>query len=305
MSAPPRTCIGFDFGGTAIKAGRVTEAGEILAEDSVPNGLDQGAAVALDRMAGLFDELGGADSVGIGVAGLVDVENGVVLESPNLPGVDGISLRAELARRTGLAPGTIQVENDANVAALGEAWLGAAQGERDVLVVTLGTGVGGGLILDGRPFGGAGRAGEVGHVVVEPGGPPCGCGSRGCLETLASASAARRRATRAGLPAGDPGNLELLSERAAAGEAPERDLLHEIGRDLGRGLGAVVCLLDMRVFVFTGGFAAAFDAMKNGVREGIDERSFGSRGSKVRLLRATLGPAAGWIGAARLAFHGT
>jgi glucokinase len=302
--SPARTAIGFDFGGTAIKAGRADEAGAILGEDSVPNGLDQGPEAAFERMAELYQRLGGADSIGVGIAGLVDVERGVVLESPNLPGVEGVSLRDELAARTALPPSAVHVENDANVAALGEAWLGAAKGEPNVLVVTLGTGVGGGLILDGRAFGGAGMAGEVGHVVVDPGGQTCGCGSTGCLETLASATAARRRALAADLPAGDPGNLELLTARADAGEGPERALLHAVGQDLGRGLGPVVCLFDMRVFVFTGGFAAAFGAMENGIREGIDERSFGSRGSKVRLLAATLGPAAGWIGAARLAFQG-
>jgi glucokinase len=148
-------------------------------------------------------------------------------------------------------------------------------------------------------------AGEIGHVVVDPAGPLCGCGSRGCLETLASATAARRRATQARLPAGDPGNLELLVSAAEAGGEAERALLEDVGRDLGRGLGPVVCLLDMRVFVFTGGFAAAFAVLEKGIREGIDERSFGKRGSEIRLLRATLGPAAGWIGAARLAFSGT
>jgi glucokinase len=301
LSAPH--AIGFDFGGTAIKAGRVDESGAILGEESVPNGLDRGPDTALDRMAEQFARLGGAEAIGVGVAGLIDVEHGVVLESPNLPGVGGVSLRDELARRTGLAPAAVQVENDANVAALGEAWLGAAQGEENVMVVTLGTGVGGGLILEGRAFGGSGMAGEVGHVVVDPDGPLCGCGSRGCLETLASATAARRRAALAGLPAGDPGNLERLNQLATAGAGPERELLHAVGLDLGRGLGPVVCLLDMRVFVFTGGFAAAFGVMEDGIREGIDERSFGSRGEKVRLLRATLGPAAGWIGAARLAFQ--
>jgi len=293
--------VGFDFGGTAIKAGAVTGEGEILGEESVPNGLDQGPYAALDRMAELYRSLRGEGAVGVGIAGLIDVENGVVRESPNLPGVAGLRLRDQLAGRLGLAPEQVAVENDANVAALGEAWLGAARGESNLMVVTLGTGVGGGLILGGRPFGGAGMAGEVGHVVVEPEGPPCGCGSRGCLETLASATAARSRAVEAGLPEGEPGNLELLVERGEAGGEPERALLHEIGRDLGRGLGPVICLLDLRLFVFTGGFSAAFPLLENGIREGMDERSFGSRGSAVRLRRATLGPAAGWIGAARLA----
>ena len=297
--------VGFDFGGTAIKAGCVTGSGEILGEESLPNGLEGGPQAALDRMAELYRGLAGEGAVGIGIAGLIDTQGGVVVESPNLPGMDGVSLRDGLAGRLGLAPEDVHVENDANVAALGEAWLGAARGESDLMVVTLGTGVGGGLILGGRPYGGSGRAGEVGHVVVDPGGLPCGCGSRGCLETLASATAARRRAVEAGLPEGDPGNLELLVQRAGgtggAGGERERALLHDVGRDLGRGLGPVVCLLDLRLFVFAGGFSAAFAFLENGIREGMNERSFGSRGSEARLLRATLGPAAGWIGAARLA----
>jgi glucokinase len=221
----------------------------------------------------------------------------VVDTTPTVPGLSGVELRAELARRTGLAPRAIQVENDANAAAAGEAWLGAARGERHALVVTLGTGIGGGLILDGRPFSGEGLGGEVGHLVVDPQGPPCGCGSRGCLEALASANAARRRARERGLPAADPGNLELLVERARAPGA-ERELLLEIGRDLGRGLAAVVTLLDVRLFVFGGGFSAAFERLEAGIQEGLAERSFGERG--VRLRKAALGPAAGWIGAAHL-----
>ena len=166
--------------------------------------------------------------------------------------------------------------------------------------MTLGTGIGGGLILDGRPFSGEGQGGEVGHMVVDPLGPPCPCGSRGCLETLASANAARRRALERGLPEGDPGNLELCVERARERAGPERVLLEQIGLDLGRGLGAVVCLLDVRLFVFGGGFSAAFDLLEAGIRAGIAERSFGERAAALRLRRAVLGPAAGWIGAARL-----
>ena len=290
--------VGFDFGGTSIKVGAITPEGRVLGERSLDNGLDVGPDEAFRRMAAAWRELGGSEGVGVGIAGLVDPERGVVVETPNLAGMDGVSLRAGLARETGLAPERIAVENDANVAALGEHWLGAARGEEDALVVTLGTGVGGGLILGGRPYSGRGMAGEVGHLVVDPQGLECGCGSRGCVETLASATAARRRAIEAGLPADRPGDLELLVERARAGAGGERALLEAVGLDLGRGLGAVLCLLDLRLYVFGGGFSAAFEALEPGIRAGIAERSFGDR--EVRLRRAELGPAAGWIGAARL-----
>ena len=304
--------IGFDFGGTSIKAGAVTPAGEVLGERSAPNGLDVGPEEAFARMAAMWRELGGEvgaaaagagtePGIGIGIAGLVDTAAGVVVQTPNLPGMDGVSLRDGLARATGLPPERIRVENDANAAALGEAWIGAARGEPHAIVVTLGTGVGGGLILDGRPFSGAGMGGEIGHVVVDPLGPVCGCGSRGCLETLASATAARARATAAGLPADDPGNLELLTERAAASPGPERALLEAVGTDLGRGLALALCLLDVRLFVFSGGFSAAFEQLEPGIRAGLRERAFGERVAEVRLRRAQLGPAAGWIGAAALA----
>jgi glucokinase len=196
----------------------------------------------------------------------------------------------------------VSVENDANAAALGELWLGAGRGGGDWLLVTLGTGIGGGLVLGGRLHTGGGLASEPGHVVVEPDGLACSCGGRGCVETLASGGAARRRALEAGLPAAAPGDLERLCELARRGPGPEADLLHAVGRDLGRGLGPVVSLLDLDTFLFGGGFSAAFDLLEVGLRTGVDERSFGSRGRRLRLERASLGPSAGWIGAARLAF---
>ena len=126
----------------------------------------------------------------MGLPGLLDRDEGCVRRSPNLAWLEGAPVRRWLAEHLDLAPAQVLLENDANVAALGEQWLGAARGEANVLVLTLGTGVGGGLILDGALFRGAGLAGEVGHLVIDPEGPPCGCGARGCLETLASATAA-------------------------------------------------------------------------------------------------------------------
>ncbi len=295
--------IGLDIGGSAVKTGAIQADGSSIAERTVgvPPGTSTGAM--FDAMASAVVELAEGrlpPRIGVGVPGLLDRERGCVLVSPNLPWLAGADVRGELARRLGLAPENVRVENDANVAALGELWLGAARGERHVLVVTLGTGIGGGVVLDGELFVGAGLAGEIGHVTIDPAGPRCGCGARGCLETYASASAAIRRARERALPQEAPGDLELLTERARRGPGPERALLEEIGADLGRGLAAVVSLLDVRSFVVGGGFSAALDTMEDGVRRGLLERAYGERVAGIRLARATLGARAGWIGAAWL-----
>ena len=293
--------VGLDFGGTSIKAGAIDWEGRIAGESSAPIELSAGPQRVLDQAAELARRMGVQDKLGIGCAGVFERASGTLIESPNLRALDGVRLAHELGARLDLDPEAILVENDANVAALGEQWRGAARGIDDVLVVTLGTGIGGGLMLAGRLFTGpGGMAGEVGHLVVEPDGLLCGCGSHGCLETLASATAARRRAIAAGLPAEEPGNLERLVARARAGEAAEQQLLHEIGIDLGCGLSYVVSLLDIDCFVFGGGFAPALDCMRDGIHEGVTRRLFGGR--RLRLLQAQLGGSAGWIGAARLHF---
>ncbi|MCP3917612.1 MAG: ROK family protein [bacterium] len=305
MSGPPETTppagidasVGLDFGGTNIKAGRVSASGEVLGERSIPIELSRGAHHVYDQAAELARSLSAEGMIGVGCAGLFDHGTGTVLASPNLTELVGTSLTSELGRRLDVR---VVLENDANVAAVGEQWLGAAKGEDDLLLVTLGTGIGGALILGGALFSGPSRgAGEIGHVVVEPGGRQCGCGSHGCLETLASATAARRRAIAAGLPSDDPGNLERLGELARQAAGPERDLMFAIGRDLGYGLAYVANLLDLDCFVFGGGFSATLEELRPGILAGLEERAFGQRAP--RLLRATLGGSAGWIGAARLA----
>jgi len=293
--------VGLDLGGSSIKGGAAAEDGEVLDRRSVDLGGARDADDVIDALAGLARELGADRCVGLGAPGLFDRERGVVLESPNLPYLQGVALRRELARRLGLDESAVLLENDANAAAIGEHWIGAGRGESDLLMITLGTGVGGGFILGGELYAGVGgMAGEIGHVVVDPSGPVCGCGSRGCLETLASATAAQRRATALGLPRERPGDLVLLADIARRQSGPERDLLVEVGRDLGRGLAGVVTLLDVRLFVIGGGFGAALDVLGPGIRAGIGERSYGHRLESVRVVPAALGTDAGWMGAARL-----
>lgn len=294
--------VGIDLGGTAIKAGVVDENGTILERRSVPTGLADGGDAVIERMAKLARELGAESSVGIGSPGLIDHAAGRVLECPNLKVLENVPLRDEVAKKLGFESRRVFLENDANAAAVGEGWLGAGRTQRDMLLVTLGTGVGGGLILAGELYAGAGgMAGEIGHVCIDPDGPWCGCGRRGCVEQYASATAARRRARDQGLPADSPGDLEQLAAIARSRAGAERDLCAAIGRDLGRGLAVVVTLLDLRCFVIGGGFGAALDVLLPGVRAGIAERTYGQRIASVQVLPAELGADAGWIGAARLA----
>src|SRR5688500_1602085 len=160
--------VGLDLGGTAVKAGALSPAGEVLAESGAATDVAEGPDAVLDQLAELARELGVEQRVGVGVPGLLDRERGVVLVSPNFPGFREFDVRGGLAQRLGFAPADVVVENDANAAALGEQWLGAARGVPDVLVVTLGTGIGSGLLLGGKLVVGAGLAAEAGHLVIEP-----------------------------------------------------------------------------------------------------------------------------------------
>ncbi|HVS17751.1 MAG TPA: ROK family protein, partial [Planctomycetota bacterium] len=159
----PARLVGLDLGGTALKAGAITSDGEVQRELSVAPHFERGPQGVLDVLAETARALGVEDDLGVGVPGLLDRARGVVLTSPNLPGFVDLDVRAGLARRLGLAPERVRIENDANAAALGEQWLGAGRGVDDLLVITLGTGIGGGLILGGRLIVGEGLGGEAGH----------------------------------------------------------------------------------------------------------------------------------------------
>jgi len=295
----PEVLVGVDLGGTAIKAGCITAAGGGRRREEVAAEVDRGPEHVCERIAQLVRELGFGGSVGIGVPGLVDRGRGLVTHSPNLAPMQGYPLREELASRLGIAPEGVHLENDANVAALGEHWLGGARGRDNVLMVTLGTGIGGGLVLGGALFTGThGLAAEIGHLCVDPAGPVCGCGNRGCMEALASATSTARRARERGLT----DDLRALCEASRDGDTAARELLSEVGRDLGRGLAQAVMLLDLDCFLIGGGFGAGLDQLLPGVRAGLVERTYGREADSFHVLPAELGADAGWIGAARLAF---
>lgn len=310
------SALGLDVGGTTIKGGVLDPAtGDVLARGSRPYDRDVHASEIHRRAADLVLELeevagrGSHSTIGVGCAGLFDRVSGNVVASANMPNLVGTSLSKGISEAIGGR--RFLIENDANTAAFGEQWFGAGRNEPDLVLVTLGTGVGGGVVLKDQLFlGPTGGAGEIGHIVIHPRPAPggggseydlpyskdleCTCGSYGCLERLVSATAVMRRAKARDLDT----DLPTLADRARAGSQAEADFLHQVGRDLGAGLATVVTLFDVDFFAIGGGFGAALDLLEKGAHEVLSERRYGSR--VARIMPATLGSDAGWIGAARL-----
>lgn len=308
------TC-GIDVGGTKIAGGVVGVDGELLEEVSVESPARDVAAIEatiVDLVATLRSRHD-IVAVGVGAAGYVDRDRAVVMFAPNLAWRHQ-DLRGELEQAIGLR---VVVENDANAAAWGEFAFGAAADVEDLLLVTVGTGVGGGIVVDGRLHRGAfGVAGEIGHLRVAPSGRLCGCGNKGCLEQYASGSALVRE-TRLEAAGGTPRAAELLhraggradqitgpliTELALQGDPFCREQLATLGRWLGEGIASLVAVLDPAMIVIGGGVSAAGELLLEPVRTAFRAQLTG-RGHRpeAELRQAALGNRAGMIGAADLA----
>jgi glucokinase len=290
------SAIGLDVGGTKIAAALVDESGAVVRQVRVPTPLDPDGA--LDAMVGAIVELDAPGApVGVGMAGFVGLDSSTVVLAPNL-GWRNEPLGRRLADRLAVP---VRVENDANAAAWAEARFGAAAGRAAVVCVTVGTGVGGGVVTDGQlQRGGFGSAGEIGHLPVVPDGRPCGCGQRGCLEQYASGTALVRAARRAlGVPDLDG---PAVTELARRGDPAARALLGEIGTWLGVGLVALAAVLDPECFVIGGGVADAGEDLLGPTRDSFLRRlPGGQQRVTAEVLAARLGNDAGIIGAADLA----
>ena len=240
------------------------------------------------------------------VPGAVDSDKAVVLQAPNLPSLVNFGLKAALEHRLGWP---VFLENDANAAAVGEMWLGAARGCRDVMSVTLGTGVGGGLILDGELWRGAhGSGGEIGHTTVDPFSDlKCKCGNTGCLELFASATAIVRmtRENLAFFPdsrlTSDDLTAEQVYKRGREGDELALAVFRKFGMYLGIGLANLINLIDPEIIVITGGAANGWDLFASEMYRQVEERAFRTIAQQVRIARAECGDNAGLLGAARLA----
>jgi glucokinase len=309
-----------DLGGTNLRTAAVDESGRLLEKVSRPVQMLAGRDAVVAELCRSIRELaekhqatGEFAGAGVGVPGILYVETGTLRQSPNLPGWEDYAVRDAIAEQLSGVP--VVVDNDANVAALGENWLGAGREVPSLCLLTLGTGVGGGLVIDEKIWRGfLGMAGEVGHIFVSENGVQCGCGSTGCLETEASATAVVRKAESI-LAAGRSRALEaavqnetlsahMVYEIAQAGDAGCREIFGAFGQHLGRGIAALINTLNLPLYAIGGGVAEAWDLFSPAMFHELRKRSYIFAEGTTRVEKAQLGGDAGLYGAARLALLG-
>lgn len=307
--------IGIDIGGTMIKGGLFDLNGSLLAKASQPTAHASGVHNFLDSVSSLVDQLSRygheTAAVGIGIAGILDFSRSTLLESPNLQSLNGTALRDLLTRRLGVP---VLLENDANCAALGELWVGSGKDLTSFLLYTIGTGIGGGLVLNRRLWiGEQGKAGEFGHMIVNPHGALCKCGKKGCLEAEASGSAIvrlARNALRTGMSTSlldymDNKNDFITPEHvynaARAGDTLCLNILRRCAEYLAVAMSNVNNLLDIHHFIIGGGVGAAIGLVQEYLLFQTQNMIFSSSKQSIRLLMAHLGNDAGMYGAGFLA----
>lgn len=313
---PTRRVIAFDAGGTKLLGGVVDA--ELRLEERVlrrwPGG-DRDDVLA--TIAGAVEEARAdaedAAAVGFGIPSLVDFERGYSISSVHLP-LDDIPFRDLIADRVGLP---VLVDNDANLAALAEHRAGAGRGSRDMVLLTIGTGIGGGLVLNGELYRGIqGMAGELGHMTIDVDGPPCpgNCPGRGCLEAFVSGQAIARAGVAAGERRGDTSLAralgqgvaitgELVTELAISGDPAAREAIEEIGELLGAGLAAIINAFNPETVVIGGGAATAGELLLAPARRVAGERALRAPARRARIVPAHFGEEAGLVGAALMALE--
>ena len=331
----PDFSIGVDMGGTNLRIAAVTASGQLLEKITTSVKLSLGRDSVIAEMCDAIQHLtekhrpgGKFLGAGIGVPGIIDMETGIMRKSANLPGWTDYPVRDVIERRLGVP---IFLENDAKAAALGEQWLGAGRGGENMVMLTLGTGIGGAIILNGKIFYGMnGMAGEFGHVTVEPNGVPCGCGNHGCAERYASATAIVRMAREAVESGQAPALAQLAAsgaefsskaiyDLAMQGHADAQLIFERFGRALGMLLADLINILNLGMFVIGGGVVSAWDAFGPIMFAEMRERSLiyaatapddpmreeaalvrGTDDRKTIITRALLGSDAGLYGAASI-----
>lgn len=294
--------IGVDIGGTNLRGALVLTSGEVVNRFRSKSSIADGAEPFLGRLAGSVIELiAGAEKhgvqvrgVGLGVPGLIG-SDGMVHSSVNLRPLEGLNLSGLLSSRLHLP---VVSGNDANLIAMGEAYAGAGRGMKSLVVITIGTGLGSGLILDGRLWAGAGGfAAELGHLTVEPEGIPCPCGNRGCLEQYVSATALSRY--------GEGRSPEELALQARAGEPAACAAFETIGYWLGTALAGLINTLNLDGVVIGGGVAEGYDLFAPVLYRTMNQRAFSRIVEQVTLCKSSLGDDAGLVGAALIAAENT
>jgi glucokinase len=307
LPSMPDYAIGVDLGGTNHRAAAITRSGQILEKISGSVHFSEGrASVMNDIVTGISQlrEKYGADGmagIGIGVPGFIAMKEGIIRRSPNLPFLENFPIRGEIEKRLNAF---VILENDANAAALGEKWIGAGQDVNDLVLLTLGTGVGGGIISGGRIIRGSqGMAGELGHIAVVANGNPCRCGSQGCVEKHASATAVTAMAKL--LHLGDDLTAKDVYDLAKRDDDPgaqAREIWRVMGETLGMTLAILVNTFNFPLYLLSGGVLAAWEFFAPPMMRMLEERSATYRLTKetTQVAPAKLGNEAGLYGAAYL-----
>jgi glucokinase len=314
-----KLAVGIDLGGTNITAALVSGDGTIQRHEGIRTHAERGAGPVIDDMAALVKRLCAsvrttADAIvglGVGAPGPLSPREGIIYQMANLPGWRNIRLRQELSEKTGLPA---ELDNDANAAGLGEFWAGAGRGTRHLVVLTLGTGIGSGVIVEGEVLRGHfENAAELGHMIVSVDGRQCPCGQRGCLEQYASAGnvaahcvAALRAGERSSLTSrlerGDRIDAQAIAEAAHAGDAFAERIWDDACRHLAVGCVNIQHAFNPEMVVFAGGMSAAGDALLSRVRAHFNALTWKLAKDGPTIAISTLGDKAGVIGAARLAW---
>lgn len=299
--------IGVDLGGTNLRAAAIDAQGNVLEQISAETNPENGREYVINKIVQSIEELRNKHretrlaGVGIGVPGFILIEKGVIVGSNNLAFLDDFPLRDEIEKRLETP---VILENDANAAALGEKWMGTGKDVNDLVLLTLGTGIGGGIIYKGRVMHGfVGMAGELGHITVVPNGNPCGCGNVGCLEKHASATAVSCMATLMRVTHDPEPTTKQIYELALAGDTKARQVFASMGEALGIGLATLINVFNFPLYLLSGGPLPAWDFFAPAMFEQVEKRSFTYRHTKTRIEKAALGNLAGLYGAAYLPFQ--
>lgn len=310
--------IGVDLGGTNLRIAAVEDSGRLLQSLSTATEVALGRdfviaemAVAIRDLARQFSSTHKLLGIGVGIPGIIDLATGTLHSAANLPGWSNYPVRSELENRLGVP---VLLENDANCAALGEKWIGAGREVNDLCMITLGTGVGGGFVIDGKPWHGLiGMAGEIGHMTVFPEGSICGCGNYGCLEQYASATAIRRMASEAVADGQAPGLAKCMEsdpafsartvfQCALNGDATALQIFSRAGHALGIALASLINALNFPLYVVGGGMSKAWEVFSPALFSELRRRSIVFRAGEKStvVVPARLGGDAGLLGAAHL-----
>jgi glucokinase len=294
--------IGLDLGGTNLRAAAVDRNGKMLDRVSGRTQYSEGREAIVNDMVDAIrimrDRFGKENlaGIGIGVPGFINLRDGVILNCNNISVLENFPIRDEIGR---LLDTTVILENDANAAALGEKWIGAGRDVDDLVMLTLGTGIGGGIISGGKVLRGVnGMAAELGHITAVPNGNPCGCGNRGCVEKHASATAIIAMARLLGL--GDNLTAREVFDLAAAGNPKAQMIFVSMGEAIGIVLAMLINTFNFPLYLVAGGVIAGWELFAPPMLEETRRRSFTFRTTKTRVEKAQLGNEAGLYGAAYL-----